>query len=337
MTPFLLEILRDPKDGSRLQVKHPRFDKRGSTTDCILVSENGSTYPVRRGIPRFTGQRQKVRTVVSNKEQHAESHKSLYKHAWQDEFVQNTFGGDDVFKDKVVIDCGGGSGYQGLWMLEKGAKHVIHIESSRAVDGVVRECMEQSPHIDIVQCTLDKLPFEMESFDGMIICNDALRHCPSFDYSLKSLWKVLRTGGEVVFNCPVRQNKYWYHHLRYKLVHKGLRQFMLNRPSWLVTGYARLASFLHLMPGFNYILLKNQLVYRTTKPSGHFCLMRRYKDAVHHTFEYFAGHKHEHVKTVSELKNLVNYLQRNPLYVENLEQVCQKEKPAGLAIRMRKV
>ncbi|MAI08247.1 MAG: hypothetical protein CMF61_04725 [Magnetococcales bacterium] len=336
MTPFLLNMLRDPADGSQLKVKHPRYNEHGHVSDGILVGKSGVTYPVRKGIPRFTGQRQKIRTVLTDKEQHTEAHKSLHKHAWENEFVQNTFGRDTIFKDKVVIDCGGGSGYQGLWMLEKGAKHVIHIECSRAVDGVVRECMEESPHIDIIQCTLDELPFKAESFDGLIICNDTLRHCDSFDNSLKSLWGILENGGELVFQCPVRQNRYWYHHLRHVLIHKGFRKFMQKRSSFTVGLYARIVSFLHLIPGMNYVLIRNNLVYRTTKPSGHFCLARRYKDAVHHTFEYFAGYKFEHVKTQDELKNLVSFLQSNPVHIENMEHVCHKHRPNGMAIRMRK-
>lgn len=336
MTPFLLEMLRDPADGGCLQVQHPRYDEKGCLADCILIGKNGKTYPVRKGIPRFTGQRQKIRTVISDKEQHTESHKNLYKHAWLNEFVKNTFNGEDVFKDKVVIDCGGGSGYQALWMLESGAKHVIHIESSHAVDGVVRECMEDSLFIDIVQCTLDDLPFEAESFEGLIICNDALRHSPSFDNSLKSLWSILLPSGEVVFQCPLRKTKYWYHHARHKVVHVNLRRFMSARSNWFVAIYSRLASFLHLLPIINYILIKNQLVYRTTKPNGHFCLKRRYKDAVHHTFEYFAGYKYEHIKTQDELKNLVYFLQRDSNYIQNLEHVCHKDRPVGMAIRIKK-
>jgi SAM-dependent methyltransferase len=336
MTPFLLQMLRDPNDGSRLGVKHPRYDKKGHISDCILVGKSGATYPVRKGIPRFTGERQKIRTVVSDKEQHTEAHKNLYKHAWLNEFVKHTFGGEDVFKDKVVMDCGGGSGYQGLWMLQNGAKHVIHLENSRAVDGVVRECMEDSPFIDIVQCTLDGLPFEPESFEGLIICNDALRHSPSFDHSLKSLWSILSSCGEIVFQCPLRQDKYWYHHLRHKMIHINLRRFMSNRSNWFVSLYAKILAFLNLLPGVNYILLKNQLVYRTTKPNGHFCLKRRYKDAMHHTFEYFAGYKYQHIKTQDELRNLAYFLQKNPCYINNLEDICCQDRPVGMALRIKK-
>ena len=336
MTPFLLEMLRDPETKVPLCVEHARYGEKGRVTDCILKGRRGRTYPVRKSIPRFTGERQKIRTVVSDKEQHTERHKSLYKNAWENEFVRNTFGAENIFKDRVVIDCGGGSGYQALWMLEMGAKHVIYIENSRAVDGVARECMEESAHIDIVQCTLEELPFAEGSFDGVVVCNDALRHSPSFDHSLKSLWALLSPAGEIVFQCPVRQTKRWYHHMRYKVVNKTFRRFMMRRSNAFVCGYARLVSFLHLWPGVGYLLMKNHLVYRTTKPSGHFCWLRRYKDAVDHTFEYFAGYKYEHVKTADELKSLVGFLQNNPAAVFNLEAVCNKDKPVGMAIRVKK-
>ena len=50
--------------------------------------------------------------------------------------MANTFGTAEVFRGKVVVDAGAGSGAQAVWMLESGARHVILLDLSHAVDGV---------------------------------------------------------------------------------------------------------------------------------------------------------------------------------------------------------
>tara|TARA_R110000868_G_scaffold262401_2_gene521110 strand:- start:88133 stop:89152 length:1020 start_codon:yes stop_codon:yes gene_type:complete len=336
MTPYLLNMLCDPEDQSRLSIKHPRYDENGNITAGILESKNGNTYPVRHGIPRFTGERARVRTSVSHAEQHSDFHQNLYRESWLNEYVKETFTTPNAFIGKNVIDCGGGTGYQSKWMIEHGAKHVIVLENSHHVDGVARECMEECECIDIVQCSLEALPFRKNGFSGLITCNDVLQHTESFDNSLKSLWDILNDNGEIVISCPVRQSQYWYQKMRYKAVNQGLRNFLSTRSVYLAEMYSRVAAFLYLIPLCGYILRKNNLVHRSTKPGGYFCLRRRYKDAFHRTFEYFAGHKYEHMKTPIELKQLINHLQRNPCYVLNTETFFQKDRPLGVAIRLKK-
>ncbi|MFT7144576.1 MAG: SAM-dependent methyltransferase, partial [bacterium] len=220
---------------------------------------------------------------------------------------------------------------------EQGAKHVIILENSQHIDGIARKSTKVHENIDTVQCSLEALPFKLNSFSGLITCNDVLQHAASFDNSLKSLWGILKNKGEIVLSCPVRQSKRWYHKVRYKAVNIGLRRFLSARSVHVTKQYSRVVSLLHLLPLMNILLIKNKLVHRTTKPSGHFCMHRRYKDAFHHTFEYFAGHKHEHLKTEPELKQLIEYLQKNPLYIKNGETFFQNDRPLGLALRMKKV
>lgn len=336
MTPYLLSILCDPEDHSSLKVKHPRYDDKGNIVSGILVSENGNTYPVRLGIPRFTGERERVRSAVSFREQHSQSHKDLYKNAWKNEFVRHTFGSTDVFLNKKVIDCGGGTGYQAKWMVENGAKHVIYLENSKHIDGIARECRDEHDNIDIVQCSLSSLPFKKKSFSGLITCNDVLQHAKSFDSSLKMLWYVLKENGEIAFSCPVRQTQRWYHRARYKFIDIGLRKLLSKKSPGFVEAYSRLVSLLHLIPFVGYSFVRNHLVYRTTKPIGKFCVVKRYKDAFHHTFEYFTGHEYEHLKTREEIKSLIHFLQKDPMSVSNIEMFFQADRPNGLAIRLRR-
>src|SRR5437867_1331039 len=144
MTPRLLDYLCDPTTKEPLSLIAPLFDDKGRIVSGDLKSPNGVTYPIRAGIPRFVGDAKLAKTVESFGDEWNHFNFRDFKAHWLNHTVANTFGTTDIFKDKVVVDAGGGSGSQTLWMLESGAKHVIMLELSHCVDDVVRRNLEPS-------------------------------------------------------------------------------------------------------------------------------------------------------------------------------------------------
>ena len=53
MTPFLLEIIREPQTGNDLTLFDAEYDSDGNIVSGYLASKNGSRYPIISGIPRF--------------------------------------------------------------------------------------------------------------------------------------------------------------------------------------------------------------------------------------------------------------------------------------------
>jgi hypothetical protein len=87
-------------------------------------------------------------------------------------------GSPSYFKDKVIVDCASGSGMHTKWMSEYGAKHVIALELSNSVDGIMRENLRGLDHVDVIQCSIDAPPIRPGSINGLVICNAAIQHTP---------------------------------------------------------------------------------------------------------------------------------------------------------------
>jgi len=70
--------------------------------------------------------------------------------------VTNTFGREDVFSGKIVVDRGAGSGMQTRWMTELGAQRVIALELSDSVDHVMKSNSGHLKNVDVIQCSIDR-------------------------------------------------------------------------------------------------------------------------------------------------------------------------------------
>ena len=111
MTPFLLSLLRDPITGEELTLIDQKIDKNGNIKSGILVSKSGNSFKIINGIPRFITLTP-MRTVSSFGEQWNFFNFIQFKNQWLNHTVKNTWGSTSIFKDKIIIDAGGGSGAQ---------------------------------------------------------------------------------------------------------------------------------------------------------------------------------------------------------------------------------
>jgi 2-polyprenyl-3-methyl-5-hydroxy-6-metoxy-1,4-benzoquinol methylase len=121
--------------------------------------------------------------------------------------VKKTFESTEFFAGKLIVDTGAGSGMQTCWMSKAGAKHVISLELSHSLDGVMRKNLDGLKNVDIVQCSIDCPPIKEGSIDGLVTCNNAIQHTPSVEKTAHALWQIVGKGGEFVFNCYPRNDK----------------------------------------------------------------------------------------------------------------------------------
>ena len=149
MNPQLLDYLCDPLDKSTLTLRDPQFAPDGSITSGSLVSASGRSYPIRDGVPRFV-QPEVQRSVVSFGDEWNHFNFDEFRINWMEHTVRHTFGSLAEFKDKLVVDCGAGSGVQSRWISEAGAKHVIALELSHSVDDVMNRNLAGLRNVDIV-------------------------------------------------------------------------------------------------------------------------------------------------------------------------------------------
>ena len=334
MTPKLLDYLCDPVDGSDLELQNAKYDYRGHIIEGLLVSSGGRSYAVSDAVPRFV-ESKKQATVTSFGDEWDYFNFDEFKQNWLQHTVRNTFHSVDAFKDKVVVDAGAGSGMQSRWMAEYGARHVISLELSHAVDGVMKRNLEGLENVDIVQCSIDQPPIRADSIDGIVICHNVIQHTPSVESTARALWRLVAQGGEFVFNCYMLRKDKLLWMIRYR-IYRQLRRFLSRQSFGFVHAYARTMAVLRFVPLIGWVLEKSLLMIRGDVPKGPRYLRRCYKSAVLNTFDWYGSHSYQHHKTEEELRELTLSLQPDQQKILNTEAYFSFPQPIGCALRVRR-
>jgi uncharacterized protein YbaR (Trm112 family) len=335
MNHDLIEFLCDPVDKSDLVLSEPVFGRRGTIESGYLQSVSGRRYPIRHGVPRFAEDASRSEAVSSFGDEWNHFNFNYFKLNWLNHTVANTFGSPDVFKGKVVVDAGGGSGMQSRWMSEAGATRVICLELSHAVDGIMKSNLDGLENVDLVQCSIDTPPLKDSSISGMVICHNVIQHTPNVEKTALGLWKLVSEGGELVFNCYMKyaSNLPWM--VRFHC-YQALRGLLAGRSFQTRLAYAKTMAFLRFVPILGWCLEKGLFMVRGDVPDGPERLRRMYKAGVLNTFDWYGGHRYQHHKTEQELRTLVSSLQPHPSKVSNLDRYFARPPAIGCAIRLRK-
>ncbi|MEI8110367.1 MAG: methyltransferase domain-containing protein [Chitinophagia bacterium] len=340
MTPYLLSIICEPITKKELTLINPVYDTYGNIESGSLITNEGSVYPIINGIPRFEGFVPNE-TVSSFGDQWNHYNFTDFKINWLNHTVANTFGNPDVFKDKIIVDAGGGSGAQTKWFLEYGAQHVILLELSHSVDDVVKRNLSEFSNYDVIQCSIDAPPLKDDSIQGIVYCHNVIQHTPSVEKTAHELFRLIDKNGEFVFNCyglndlgPIR----W---IRINLIYRPLRGILSRMPFWVNKLYAHTISIFRMIPILGWFLEKTGIVVQGDVPiipgeSFWNRLKRRYKCSCLNTFDGFGSHKYQHLKRDDEMWALIKELQPDMTKVLNTEKYFSRPTPIGIALRIRK-
>lgn len=343
MTPFLLEFLCDPISKDPLDLKNARTDGSGNIVSGALHGTSGYVYPILNGIPRFTSTAGSQKGTEPFGDQWNHFNFTDFYSNWLHHTVANTFGSTTVFRDRIVVDAGAGSGAQSLWILRCGAKHVIALELSSAVDGVIRRNLESSGHsnYDIVQCSIDRPPFKDRSVDGIVICHNVIQHTPSVEDTARALYAIVGQGGELVFNCYRLNDEGIVRWVRFHLIFRPLRAMLQRLPFAVRMAYARVMALLRFVPVVGMALEKSLLCVRGDisihkQLSWLEYLKMCYRSTVLNTFDCFGAHRYQHYKSDVVIANLVTSLQPDSSKVSNFTDYFKRPEPIGCALRIRR-
>lgn len=338
MTPFLLSVLCEPVTKAPLHLIDPSYDDRGHIISGVLTTSSGRKYPIVNGVPRFIDY-VPAKSVESFGDEWNFFNFIDFKLNWLEHTVANTFGGPDVFKTKVIVDAGGGSGSQSKWFVEFGAKHVIVLELSHAVDGVIKQNLSALDNVDIIQCSIDAPPLRSESINGIVYCHNVIQHTPSVEKTATALYGLVGRGGEFVFNCYALNTEGFIRWLRFYVVYRPLRAVLSKMPFWAIMSYSSFVSALRLIPIFGDFLEKCGVVVQgdvPIKPGESVIdrLKRRFKNAKLNTFDCYGSHQYQHHKSEAEIRELVLSLQPDASKVLNVESYFKRPPPIGCALRV---
>jgi uncharacterized protein YbaR (Trm112 family)/SAM-dependent methyltransferase len=330
----LLSYLCDPVDLSPLRLSPDTRTVNDRIDQGTLVSETGKSYPIANGIPRIIVDQSLKPSVVSFGDEWNHFNYDRFKGNWLKHIAHGAFGSPDYFKNKVIVDCAAGSGMHAKWMSESGASHVIALELSDCVDGIMRENLQGFDSVDIIQCSIDAPPIRSGSINGLVICNAAIQHTPSVKKTADALWRLVGPEGELSFSCyakypddPVWMARHW-------LVNRPLRAILSRCSFETILAYSKLMAWLRAVPGIGVFLEKANFLVRGDVPPGDYYQERLYETTVLNTFDWYGSHKYQHHLSASELAEICDKMSPKPNKILNLEAYRRRPLPPGLPIRL---
>ena len=294
------------------------------------------TFAIRQGVPRFVDDTRTLRSVGSFGDEWNFFNFVDFKVNWLDHLVKNTFGNLNVFREKVIVDCGAGSGAQSLWMSEAGAARVIALELSHAVDGVMRNNLAPvAEKVDVIQCDIAHPPFKADSIGDIVICHNVIQHTESVEDTAIALYRMVKPGGELVFNCYMKDGGDPLRTLR-RCLYTIVRKILSRSPHPVRLAYAWTMSRLIVVPLLGRFLVLSRLAVCGDVPVGPRRRQRRIKQTFLNTYDLYGSHRYQHHKTRMELLELVRRLQPDLSRVINLDAYLSRPSPPGVALRVSK-
>lgn len=330
----LLKHLCDPVDSTPLSLAPATTVANDRVESGELVSDSGRRYPIRNGIPRMIIDPSLKTSVESFGEEWNHFNYDRFKVNWLKHIACGAFGSPEYFKNKLVVDCGAGSGMHAKWMSEYGASNVIALELSDCVDGIMRENLRGIDNVDVIQCSIDAHPIRGNSINGLVICNAVIQHTPSVEKTAKALWRMVGPDGELSFSCyakypndPVWMTRYW-------VVYRPLRAILSRCSFNTVLAYAKLMARLRSVPLLGSLLEQANFVVRGDVPQGDRYQERLYETTVLNTFDWYGSHRFQHHLSAGELGMICRRMDPQPRQVKNLEAYEKRPMPPGLPIRL---
>lgn len=300
MRGWALEYLACPIDGSPLEL----HDARQEGDDIVagrLVGRNGRSYPIVDGVPRFVAVAAQTQdTVESFGFEWNELNFDQFFVNWCEHVVLRNFGSLDYFRDRVVLECGSGSGMHARWMLEHGARRVISLELSHSVDGVLKQNLAGfGDRSLVVQCDIADPPIRKGSVD-LVYCINVVQHTESPQRTTQRLYELLGGGAELYINYYYREEKM---PLSFHFRELMRRQVFSRLPNRVTLGIFRVLAGAAMVPGLDAALTR-MLLIRGEVPKGSNYLRRKYRQTVLNSYDYFGSHRYQHYFTAGDLRRL---------------------------------
>jgi SAM-dependent methyltransferase len=161
----------------------------------------GSTWPIRGGVPRLVPadlveQQQRTAERFGWQWQHfAEQHPEFEAQFldWLDPLTPESF------RDKRVLDAGCGTGRHAYYAATYGAREVVALDLSGAVEAA-RLTLRGFGNVDVIQGDLLRPPLRPASEDGgfdLVYSIGVLHHLPDPEAGFRSLLRYVRPGGTI--------------------------------------------------------------------------------------------------------------------------------------------
>jgi SAM-dependent methyltransferase len=195
--------------GFRLEAAERRDDHVEEAT--LHCRDCGAVYPIRGGVPRFAGEVAPVERESAGAFGYEWTRYSELSDRYRQQFLDWIRPVDAAFfRGKAVLEGGCGKGRHSALAASFGARDVVAIDLSDAVDAAYRNT-RHLPNVHVVQADLKRAPVRA-CFDYAFSIG-VLHHLPVPERGFRALLSRLRPGGHISAWVYGREGNGWIVHL----------------------------------------------------------------------------------------------------------------------------
>lgn len=210
MKEKLLDLLACPECGGDISLTHQtKLEEKEILEGVLQCAKCWREYKIVRGVPRFA----ELNKIEQDKAETAENFGWQWTHFTQEDKKYNEqFLGwlkpvkPEFFKDKIILEGGCGKGRHTKLAAEWGAKEIVGIDLSAAVESAFA-LTRNLPNAHVVQADIFKLPFK-RAFDYAFSVG-VLHHTPDPKKAFLSLASKVKSGGNISAWIYGAENNEW--------------------------------------------------------------------------------------------------------------------------------
>lgn len=248
MRERFLELLACPRCRGALAVAAVGAHRGDAIVEGTLACKAcGATFPIKREIPRFVPDTASETSFARQWREFHRLQRDSYSGTTQvrDLIAKRTGWSPDHLRDKVVVECGCGSGND-TEILVSQAHTLVSLDYSTAVDHVPPEIRARD-NLLLVQGDLSCIPAARDTFD-VVYCHRVLQHTPAPRRSFEQMASCVAPGGEFFLHCydthprSRLQAKYLYRPITKHLPYEVTRRFVTLAGPFMIPLVKRLQS-----------------------------------------------------------------------------------------------
>jgi SAM-dependent methyltransferase len=166
-------------------------------------------YPITRGVPRFAGHAidAAARSTVDRFGEQWNEFTFMSPEYEQQFLAWIAPNAAETFRDRVVLDGGCGKGRHSQLVARFGARDVLAVDLSSAVDAAFQN-LRQLPNVHVIQADLFHLPIAPDVVD-VAFSIGVVHHTPDPHGAFDKLVQALKPGGRVIVWVYGRENNEW--------------------------------------------------------------------------------------------------------------------------------
>lgn len=205
-----VKYLCDPIDKTSLKIDNVIAKKGRDILFGTLKSKSGNVYAIKEGVPILLNHRtQSTETVDSFAHEWKGFDFDYGKNGWVKDIVRPVLGGTKYFKNKIIIDCGSGSGRQSQWMAEAGAKFIFCIELSDAARTIVKKVTNRIRNkVFVIQADIAHIPINTKNVKvDLVYCINVIQHTKNPKSTMVELSRMMGKNTDLLFNIYLQKGR----------------------------------------------------------------------------------------------------------------------------------